>query len=77
MAAPSVSDGVKRRFGYPHFNPTAAASSFQGGRFDAIPTGECAFLYAAGDDRTAVSEALLRDLPMDDRGARLLPRINR
>jgi hypothetical protein len=33
-----------------------------------------AFLYAAEDDATAVSEALLRDLPIDEHGARLLPR---
>ena len=32
------------------------------------------FLYAADDDATAVSEVLLRDLPLDERGARLLPR---
>ncbi len=56
------------------FNPTLALHSLQGGRFDATPEDEYAFLYAAEDDATAVSEALLRDLPADEHGARLLPR---
>ena len=61
-------------FGVTGFNPNVARSDRQGGRFDASPGDEYAFLYAAGDDATAVSEALLRDLPIDERGARLLPR---
>ena len=61
-------------FGVTGFNPTVARSDLQGGRFDATPGDEYAFLYAAEDDATAVSEVLLRDLPMDERGARLLPR---
>lgn len=56
------------------FNPTIARSDLQGGRFDATPDDGYAFLYAAGDDKTAVSEVLLRDIPTDDYGARLLPR---
>ena len=56
------------------FNPTVARSDLLGGRFDSTPDDEYAFLYAAADDATAVSEALLRDLQIDDRGARLLPR---
>ena len=62
-----------RRFGVTDFNPTLARGVFAGGRFDATPEDEYAFLYAAGDDATAVSEALLRDIPIDERGARLLP----
>ena len=54
------------------FNPTVAEDAIQGGRFDATPEDEYAFLYAAGDDATAVSEALLRDIPGDDRGMRAL-----
>lgn len=62
------------QFAVTEFNPTVARSELRGGRFDATPGDEYPYLYAAEDDATAVSEALLRDLPIDDRGARLLPR---
>ena len=62
------------RFGVTDFNPNVAESGMAGGRFDATTTDPYAFLYAAGDDSTAVSEAILRDLPIDERGACLLPR---
>ncbi len=51
-----------------------ANSGLRGGRFDATPGDEYPFLYAAGDDCTTVAEVLLRDIPIDERGARLLPR---
>ena len=57
------------------FNPTTARHPLQGSRFDATPDDQYGFLYAAVDDATAVSEVLLRDLPLDERGARLLPRV--
>lgn len=60
-------------FSVTQFNPTVARSDLRGGRFDAIPEDEHAFLYAAQDDATALSEMLLRDLPINDFGARLLP----
>jgi len=60
-------------FGVTQFNPSIAQDDLRGGRFDATPNDEYAFLYAAEDDATAVSEVLLRDLPIDDYGARLLP----
>ena len=60
-------------FGVTQFNPTLALGDLQGGRFDGSPEDEYAFLYAAENDATAVSEVLLRDLPVDDYGARLLP----
>lgn len=62
------------RFGAVEFNPTVATSDLQGGRFDATPADAYPFLYAAADDATAVAEVLLRDLPINDFGARLLPR---
>jgi hypothetical protein len=62
------------RFAVTDFNSNLAQSSLQGGRFDATPEDPYGFFYAAEDDMTAVSEALLRDLFIDDRGARLLPR---
>ncbi|MDE2932722.1 MAG: RES family NAD+ phosphorylase [Chloroflexota bacterium] len=61
-------------FGVTQFNPTLALDDLQGGRFDGTPEDEYAFLYTAEDDATAISEALLRDLPADEYGARLLPR---
>ena len=57
------------------FNPTVAREQLRGGRFDSTPEDPYAFLYAAGDDPTAVAEALLRELPIDERGRRLLPRL--
>ncbi len=54
------------------FNPTVAEDAIQGGRFDGTPEDEYTFLYAASDDATAVSEALLRDIQSDDRGVRAL-----
>lgn len=62
-------------FGVTEFNPTVARSDLRGGRFDSTPRDQFAFLYAADDDATAVSEVLLRDLPIDEHGARLLPRV--
>ena len=62
------------QFAVPDFNQTVARHPLRGGRFDATPDDPYAFLYAAEDDATAVSEVLLRDLPLDERGARLLPR---
>ncbi len=61
-------------YGVKEFNSTVARSELQGGRFNATPGDEYAFLDAANDDATAVSEVLLRDLPPDEHGSRLLPR---
>ncbi|MCY4454837.1 MAG: RES family NAD+ phosphorylase [Chloroflexi bacterium] len=60
------------RFIVTDFNPTVAEKPTHGGRFDGTPEDGYAFLYAASDDATAVSEALLRDIPIDDGGARSL-----
>lgn len=56
------------------FNPTLADRHWGGGRFDATVEDQYGYLYAGSDDFVAVSEALLRDLPVDDHGARFLPR---
>lgn len=61
------------QFAVTDFNATVARHPLRGGRFDATPDDLYGFLYAAEDDATAVSEVLLRDLPLDERGARLLP----
>ena len=59
-------------FGAAEFNSTVATSALAGGRFDSTPGDVYPYLYAAEDDATAVSETLLRDLPVDDYGARIL-----
>ena len=51
-----------------------ARNAREGGCFGDTPEDPYAFLYAAGDDSTAVAEALLRELPIGERGGRLLPR---
>ena len=65
-----------RAFAADAFNPTLAPSGpggrLRGGRFDATARDAFPFLYAADDTATAFSEALLRDLPADPRGARIL-----
>jgi len=60
-------------FGATGFNPTLALVG-RGGRFDATDEDVYAYLYAASDDRTAVSETLLRDLQFDDKGRPILPK---
>ena len=60
-------------FGAAEFNPTVATNPLVGGRFDCTPGDEYPYLYAAENDATAVSETLLRDLPVNDYGARILP----
>jgi hypothetical protein len=55
------------------FNPTLPDAHWGGGRFDATADDPYPYLYAAGDDATAVAETLLRDRPTNDHGARLLP----
>ncbi len=55
------------------FNPNATDSHWGGGRFDGTPLDPFPFLYAASTDPAAVAEVLLRDLPTNNTGARLLP----
>jgi hypothetical protein len=55
----------------PHLAPRSGPG---GGRFDGTGEDPYAFLYAAGDEGTAVAERLLRDAAWDERGARHLPR---
>lgn len=60
------------QFSVTDFNPILADDPIEGGRFDSTHEDAYAFLYAASDDATAVSEALLRDIPIDERGTRSL-----
>jgi hypothetical protein len=57
------------------FNPTLADAHWGGGRFDATHEDPYGFIYAASSDSAAVSEALLRELPHNETGSRLLPRV--
>ena len=91
QAPPSRSDGKPRRFSLPagsrltrihstafslaQFNSTVPRSDLPGSLFRTTPRDTFGLLYAADDDATAVSELLLRDLPIDEHRARLLPRI--
>ena len=45
---------------------------FGGGRFDGTDLDPYPFAYFGESDHVAVAEALLRDVPADDRGARFL-----
>lgn len=56
------------------FNPTVADRHWGGGRFDATDDDHYGFIYGGTSDPVAVSEVLLRDVPFDDTGARLLPK---
>lgn len=54
------------------FNPVPADVLYGGGRFDSTASDPYGYTYAAMSDNAAVSEALLRDVPANDRGARFL-----
>ena len=56
------------------FNPTLADPHWGGGRFDATASDQYGYIYAGSNDSVAVSETLLRDLPIDEHGSQLLPR---
>jgi hypothetical protein len=57
------------------FNPRPADGLFGGARFDATAGHEYPFYYAGLDEKTALTESLLRDVHPDDHGMRMLPRV--
>jgi hypothetical protein len=61
--------------GYPSnaFNPNPCHRYYGGGRFDATDDDPYPFIYAGETIANAVAETLLRDLPLLDTGARILP----
>ena len=61
-----------RRFGPVEFNCTVASSD-RGGRFDSVREDDFCYLYAADDAETAISETLLRDIPLTADGRRVIP----
>lgn len=60
------------RFVATAFNPTLADRHWGGGRFDATEDEPYSYLYAGADERCAVAEALLRELPILPSGSRSL-----
>jgi hypothetical protein len=56
------------------FNPLVADAVFGGGRFDPTADDDYPYLYAAFSERTALAEALLRSVPFNEQGTRILPR---
>ncbi|MEU4829450.1 RES family NAD+ phosphorylase [Streptosporangium sp. NPDC023615] len=63
-----------RRFKATDFNPRPADANFGGGRFDGTGNDPYPYYYAGLEAETALAEALLRDIPFDDRGVRLVRR---
>jgi RES domain len=56
------------------FNPQPSDTLFGGARFDATHEQVYPFYYAALEEETALTEALLRDVPPDQHGYRALTR---
>lgn len=55
-------------------NPSVSHKYYGGGRFDATADDAYAFLYAGETVQVALAETLLRDLPTDLTGPRILPK---
>lgn len=56
------------------FNPAGADPLFGGGRFDATTADSYPYLYAAPEQQTALLETLVRGIPFDEKGHRLIRR---
>jgi RES domain len=56
------------------FNPIEADPLFGGGRFDATSAAPYPYLYAAIEQQTALLETLVRSIPFDEKGRRLIRR---
>lgn len=56
------------------FNPNGVDPWFGGGRFDATSADSYRFLYAAPEQQTALLETLVRSIPFDEKGHRLIKR---
>jgi hypothetical protein len=56
------------------FKAVAADRHFGGSRFDSTPDDPYPYLYAAQDRQTALLETLVRGIPFNDRGERLIRR---
>jgi hypothetical protein len=56
------------------FNDVRSDPYFGGNRFDSTPDDPFHYLYAAVDPQTAVLETLVRGIPFDDKGKRMIRR---
>ncbi|MFD9942440.1 RES family NAD+ phosphorylase [Nonomuraea sp. NPDC059023] len=56
------------------FNPEQADANFYGGRFDGTDRDPYPYFYAGLEAATALLETLLRDVPFNDRGKRVIRR---
>ena len=55
-------------------NPNPSHRYYGGGRFDSTEDDRYDFLYAGSSLDVAITETLLRDIPVDDSGSRVVPR---
>ncbi|MBO3750621.1 RES family NAD+ phosphorylase [Streptosporangiaceae bacterium NEAU-GS5] len=63
-----------RAYGSAEFNPMQAHEKFGGNRFDSTASDPYPYYYASRLETTALVETLVRGVPFDDRGYRLIPR---
>ncbi|WP_405763820.1 sigma-70 family RNA polymerase sigma factor [Actinacidiphila glaucinigra] len=61
------------RYSPAYFNPNLADPVYGGSRFDGTPDDPYSVLYASRSAATAVTEQLLRTIPFNDTGVRVLP----
>ena len=64
----------KKSRGGADFKPVGSDALFGGGRFDSTAADPYPFLYAAAGQQTALLETLVRSVPFDDKGHRLIRR---
>jgi RES domain len=57
------------------FKAVTADRYFGGSRFDSTPDDPYPYLYAARDQQTALLESLVRGIPFNDKGERLIRRV--
>jgi hypothetical protein len=63
-----------RTFSGAAFNDVRSDPHFGGNRFDSTPDDPFPYLYAALDPQTALLETLVRGIPFDDKGKRMIRR---
>ena len=64
----------EEKFAATDFKPVPADVVWGGGRFDATQLCRYPYMYVTLRDDVAAAETLLRDIPFNDHGARVLPR---
>jgi RES domain len=64
-----------RDYAAAQFNTQLASDLFDGGRFDGTVADPFPFLYAGAEQQTALLETLVRGIPFDEHGRRLIRRV--